>query len=360
MFVTTSVSRRTCAPADIPFASISSNTHLLLLFCWPSACCQHCLLHSCSYLSSDAAVLAINALANATMLLRLRMLADLPLGSRAGLLLNLMLSIAHAALVRSAPEPYKRWRTFLVSCARLLRMTVVLSLCGMPGSGAAQSSGWVGTALQLLLLSPASASLLCAVALPLPLRSHVALQVVLTGLALSRAPALCDRVPHTDGSARCGALQLLSERLRWMNPFATRVLPWVPADGPGCCVPALSAVMLAHGIVFSSVAVYTIDLVSRTNFLRREAGLPPGSVAALVRVMRAVWLVGCVTALSCLPVVWELCLLAQKLGEVGLAGYGFTGVAALLTSLLLESFMRVWLALVLLLLSSVFFVLLGE
>jgi hypothetical protein len=306
-------------------------------------------------------VLVINALANATMLLRLRMLADLPLGSRVGLLLNLTLSIAHAALVRTAPEPYKRWRTFLVSCARLLRMTVVLSLCGIAGSSsAAQSGGWISTALQLLLLSPASASLLCAIALPLPLRSHVALQVVLTGLALSRAPALCDQVPDGAGSVRCGALQLLSQRLRWLNPFATRVLPWVPADGPGCCVPALSAVMVAHGVVFSSVAVYTIDLVSRTNFLRREAGLPPRSVTALVRVMRAVWSAGCVTALSSLPVVWEVCLLAQKLGEVGLAGYGFAGIAALLTSLLLESFMRVWLALVLLLLSSVFFVMLGE
>jgi hypothetical protein len=295
------------------------------------------------------------------MLLRLRRLADLPLGSRLGLLLNLTLSIAHAALVRTAPEPYKRRRTFLVSCARLLRMTVVLSLCGIAGSSsAAQSGGWISTALQLLLLSPASASLLCAIALPLPLRSHLALQVVLTGLALSRAPALCDQVPDGAGSVRCGALQLLSQRLRWLNPFATRVLPWVPADGPGCCVPALSAVMVAHGIVFSSVAVYTIDLVSRTNFLRREAGLPPRSVTALVRVMRAVWSVGCVTALSSLPVVWEVCLLAQKLGEVGLAGYGFAGIAALLTSFLLESFMRVWLALVLLLLSSVFFVMLGE
>jgi hypothetical protein len=306
-------------------------------------------------------VLVINALANAIMLLRLRMLADLPFGSRLGLLLNLTLSIAHAALVRTAPEPYKRRRTFLVSCARLLRMTVVLSLCGIAGSSsAAQSGGWISTALQLLLLSPASASLLCAIALPLPLRSHLALQVVLTGLALSRAPALCDQVPDGAGSVRCGALQLLSQRLRWLNPFATRVLPWVPADGPGCCVPALSAVMVAHGIVFSSVAVYTIDLVSRTNFLRREAGLPPRSVTALVRVMRAVWSVGCVTALSSLPVVWEVCLLAQKLGEVGLAGYGFAGIAALLTSFLLESFMRVWLALVLLLLSSVFFVMLGE
>jgi hypothetical protein len=307
-------------------------------------------------------VLVINALANATMLLRLRMLADLPLGSRLGLLLNLMLSIVHAALVRSAPELYKRWRTFLVYCARLLRMTVMPSLCGIAGSSAEHSGGWVGTALQLLLLllSPASGSLLCAIALPLPLRSHVALQVVLTGLALSRAPALCDQVPNGAGSVRCGALQLLSQRLRWLNPFATRVLPWVPADGPGCCVPALSAVMVAHGIVFSSVAVYTIDLVSRTNFLRREARLPPRSVTALVRVMRAVWSVGCVTALSSLPVVWELCLLAQKLGEVGLAGYGLAGIAALVTSLLLESFMRVWLALVLLLLSSVFFVMLGE
>jgi hypothetical protein len=302
----------------------------------------------------------INALANATMMLRLRMLADLPLGSRIGLVLTLLLSIAHAALVRTAPEPYKRWRTFLVSCARLLRMAVVLSLCGITGSSAAQSGGWIATALQLLLLSPASASFLCAVALPLPLRSHAALQVLLTGLALSRAPALCDQVVNGVGSARCGSLQLLLHRLRWLNPFATRVLPWVPPDGPGCCVSTLSAVMVAHGIVLSSVAVYSIDMISRTNFLRREAGLPSESVTGLIRVMRTVWLVGCVTALSSLPVVWELCLLAQKLGEVGLAGYGVAGIGALLTSLLLESFMRVWLALVLLLLSSVFFVMLGD
>ncbi|WIA33287.1 hypothetical protein OEZ86_006427 [Tetradesmus obliquus] len=51
-----------------------------------------------TYLGSDAAVLGINALANATVLLRLRMLADLPLSSRIGLVLNLLLSIAHAAL----------------------------------------------------------------------------------------------------------------------------------------------------------------------------------------------------------------------------------------------------------------------
>jgi hypothetical protein len=118
--------------------------------------------------------------------------------------------------------------------------------------------------------------------------------------------------------------------------------------------------MVAHGIVLSSVAVYTVDLFSRTSFLKRESGLPAESVTGLICVMKTVWLVGCVTALSSLPVVWELCLLAQKLGEVGLASYGVAGIGALLTSLLLESFMRVWLVLVLLLLSSVLFVMLGD
>lgn len=307
----------------------------------------------CRYLANDRAVLLINAVANATMLLRLRMLSDLACSSLLGLTANLLLSVAHVLLMRNAPGPYVHWRTFLVSTARLLRVLVVLS---MAHTSVMQPTSWQAMALQLVVLSPASASLLCAVALPLPLRAHLMLQAVVTGIMLTQTGKLCQQLPPGLEATRCDVLQQLSQQVQWLTPFQLKALPLFPDNGLDCCVPVLSAVMVTYGMVLSTLAVYTLELFSRTSYLKSAAQLPAASAAALVRVLRTVWVVGCITSLSMVPIIWEVSVFAQRLGEVGLFEYGLVALGAAVTSFLLQSFMRVWLALVLLLISSMFFV----
>ncbi|KAF8067405.1 hypothetical protein HT031_002453 [Scenedesmus sp. PABB004] len=296
----------------------------------------------------DAVVMLVNVVANTTVLLRLRMLTALPLASRLGLLANLLLSAAHAAAAQLAPRRYERWRTAFVWGARLLRVRVVLQMSlGVAGGGGGDAWGTLGTALHLLFFGPASASLLCTVALPLPLRPHLALQAAVTAASLAHVGALCARAPPGLADARCSVAGALSDTAAAVSLLDLR-LP----GGGDCCGPVLAAAMVAHNMLLASLAVATLDLASRTAFIRARAGLLPGARASLVRALRVVWASGVVTGLSLLPLVWEVVALAHRLAAGGWAELGPLGVAAAATSLLLEVFMRAWLSLLLLLASA--------
>lgn len=322
-----------------------------------------CMCGTCRYLHTDSAVALASAAANASqLLLQRRLLAGAPLAVQLGALASLGLSLGHAAAACQAHQQrYAARRDTIVAALRVARSLLAAVVGSSDGrssscSGATNtSSSWWGAALALAAASPGSSSLLGAVALPLRMGQHLALQACITLVAIAAAAA-------APAGACCGGLlQLQQAPPAWLALLDVSLLAPLAAGlpprthGDGRCLPALATLAVAQGLVLSTAGLLTSELLGRLRFLRQPhvaEQLPRRQARALAGALRSVWLASCVAWLSLLPLVWQLAALAQQWAG---AAQGHVQLAlAVVTVLAMEALVRVWLVLVVSLVSALF------
>lgn len=315
---------------------------------------QSCRAFTCSrtYLATDSVVVAVNVLANAAILLQMGAKSGLPLASRAALLLNLLLSVMHVIAMRQAPNIYTRWRSALVAVSRLTRAFLVFMVTSSIG---VQPLGWFAMMLKFFLLSPASGSFMYAVGLPLPMRMHLVVQTIITVATLSQVGKLCSSVAAVEQGVPCYLFDLFSSTHKWLNLFDLKLLPHTLPAGSNCCLPVLSAVVVAYGLVFSTVIVYIMETSSRVMYVSTIANLPVHIARALSKALRIVCVVSCAVCLSALPVLWEISILWYKVSESGVPHFGWNRLAVIVTAVGIEGFMQVWLSVILYVVCSLSF-----
>jgi hypothetical protein len=303
-----------------------------------------------TYLATDFMVVAVNIFASAASLLRLRIRSDLTLWSKFIMSANLMLSIIHAVIIRQMPAFYARWRTYFIGLARILRVLLILAISFHLDW---KPHGWASLLLKFFLLSPASGNFIFAIGLPLPMRSHLAVQLMVVGLGLYHVQSFCSEVLPPSDSFSCQIYSLMMKAYEAVNVFDLRVLVHAGEVRGHCCLSVLSSVVVSSGLILSTVFLYLVELSSRLKYLSSLRQVDAGLVENSKRTLKMVCFVYCSAYLFLLPVVWEVCVMLQALQDQGMLTFGYLRLLVVITALVIEMFMKVWLTALMFLVSSV-------